>query len=101
MKPSYAQDLVQSLQVRLDGENLLLNFYVQPESLHYPSGVNYEIRDGVTRVVIDRCTVDQTCAPMSKDPRKLGMQDAMEVRIPYSGGPVVLVHTDAEQRIYP
>lgn len=102
MKPYYPQSLVQSLQVRQDGEDqLLISFYVQPESLHYPSGVNYEVRDGATRVMIDRCTVDQPCVTMVKDPRKLAMDDPMEVRIPYSGGSVVLVHADAEQRVFP
>lgn len=102
MKPYYPQNLVQSLQVRPDGEReLLLRFYVQPESLHYASGVNYEVRDGVTRVVIDRCTVRQSCSTMIKHPRTLSADDDMEVRIPYAGGPVVLVHADTEQRIYP
>lgn len=102
MKPYYPQNLVQSLQVRPEGDReLLLTFYVQPESLHYPSGVNYEVRDGVTRIVIDRCTVQQPCDTMIKDPRKLSADEDMQVRIPYAGGAVVLVHADAEQRIYP
>lgn len=102
MKPYYEKDFVQSLKAeRAGGDALLLGFYVQPESMYYPSGVNYEIKDGTMRVVIDRCAIRTECTTMVRDTRKLAADQPLEVRLPYHGERVVLVHADAEQTIFP
>lgn len=102
MKPYYEKDSVQSLKVEPVGDaELLLSFYVQPETMHYPSGVNYEVSNGALRVAIDRCTIREACNTMVKDTRELSPNEPLQVRIPYRGERVVLVHADGEQAIYP
>lgn len=102
MKPYYEKELVQSLKVERANENeLLLSFYVQPETMHYPSGVNYEVANGTLRVAIDRCTIREACSTMVRDTRELSTNEPLQVRIPYRGERVVLVHADVEQPIYP
>ncbi|HZX81618.1 MAG TPA: hypothetical protein VFE72_11780 [Lysobacter sp.] len=102
MKPYYEKDMVQSLKVERAGEGeLLLGFYVQPETMYYPSGVNYEVSGGTLRVAIDRCAIREACNTMVRDTRELSPSDPMQVRIPYRGERVVLVHADGEQIIYP
>lgn len=102
MKSYYEREVVQSLKVERAGENeLMLSFYVQPESMHYPSGVNYEVSNGTLRIAIDRCTIREVCNTMIKDTRELSPSEPLQVRVPYRGERVVLVHADAEQPIYP
>jgi len=101
MKPYYEKELVQLLNVDRAGDQLLLSFYVQPESMYYPSGVNYEVSNGTMRVMIDRCAVREACNTMVRDTRTLSTAEPLEVRLPHHGERVVLVHADAEQTIFP
>lgn len=102
MKAHYDKEWVKVLKVEaVEGDKLLLRLYAPSESLFYPSGVNYESADGVLRVAIDRCSIHETCDTMARDNRELTPSDPFEVRIPYRGERVVLVHTDGEQAIFP
>lgn len=101
MKPYYEKELVQSLKVDRAGDELLLSFYVQPETMYYPSGVNYEVSNGTMRVMIDRCAIREVCDTMVRDTRTLATDQPLEVRLPYHGERVVLVHVDTEQTIFP
>lgn len=102
MKTHYEKAWVKVVKVKpVEGDKLLLSLYAPSESLFYPSGVNYESADGVLRVAIDRCSIHETCDTMVQDKRELSPADPFEVRIPYHGERVVLVHTDGEQAIYP
>ena len=102
MKPYYEKEWVQALKVeKVAGDQLQLSFYVQPESMYYPSGVNYEVEGTTMRVTIDRCAIRQPCSPMVKVLGTPAANEDLTVRLPYHGETVVLVHADAQQQIYP
>lgn len=101
MESYYAKESVQSVQVSKEpNDALTLRFFVQSESLYYPSGINYE-RDGDTlRVVIDRCAIHGPCGTMVKRAVPMPQDQIAEVQLP-PASKVVLVHADQEEQIYP
>lgn len=102
MKPYYAQSDVSPVTARkLDDGHLIVEYKVFPETRFFSSGLNYQVNGDLLQVFIDRCEVGKECSPMAKSEVPLDSQWKAEVRIPYRGERVVVVHADGEQQIYP
>ncbi|BAV95911.1 hypothetical protein ABIE09_004051 [Lysobacter enzymogenes] len=102
MKPSYAKSAVEPVVVqKLQGDELSVRYSVFPESSYYSGGINYEKAGDTLKIVIDRCGISDKCAPMAKTVIPLDDKWQAEVRLPYHGEKVVLVHADQEEQIYP
>jgi hypothetical protein len=102
MKPLYPKAVVQPVTVqKLSDHEISLRYHVFPESSHYSGGVNYEKAGDALKIVIDRCGIGEPCQPMAKTTIPLDDKWEAEVRLPYDGGKIILVHADAEEQIYP
>lgn len=100
MKPSYAKSDVQPVEIqRIDADRVVMRFHVPPESMHFASGVNYEITGDVLRVAIDRCEVQGTCSTMVRRATPLPESRIGEVVIPFSGRKVTVVYSDREDNL--
>ncbi|MDR7193300.1 hypothetical protein [Luteimonas terrae] len=89
-----------SVQRLSDGE-IALRYRVRPESLYYSGGVDFERVGDALRVVITKCAVGATCAPMAKSVIALDNSWQAEVHLPYNGARVIVAHTDGETQVYP
>ncbi|QWP76294.1 hypothetical protein J5226_22335 [Lysobacter sp. K5869] len=98
MKPHYSEASVQpiSASVLADGQ-LSLIYRVPLESMFFSPGVDYQTQAGTLRVVIGRCRIRTDCAVMAEHVRPLTADGMAEVRLPYRGEKVVVVHADREQ----
>jgi len=102
LKPHYVRAAVQPVTVqKLPDNEISIRYHVFPESGHYSSGVNYEKTGNVLKVEIDRCGVGEKCDPMAKTVIPLDGKWEAEVHVPYHGEKVILVHSDAQEEIYP
>lgn len=101
MKGSYSQASVQPVVVERSGDAVVIRFVAPPESMFYVAGVSYEMRNGEMRVVIDRCPIRGECSTMVKSDAGLGEGRTKQVRVPFSGDRIVLLHADGEQQIFP
>ena len=101
MKPHYSKAVVQPVVVERKADSVIIRYQVFPESVFFSKGVNYEVVDGVLKVYIDRCNINETCKPMAETTVPLDAKWEARVSIPYRGEKVVLVHTDAQEQIYP
>lgn len=101
MKAHYSKAMVQPVAIdRTTPEQITIQYTTPPESLFYSPGINYEIKDGVIRVAIDRCGIRDKCAPMAK--AELPAEGwRSKVEIPYQGQKVVMLYTDTEEQIFP
>lgn len=100
MKPHYVEASVQpiSASVASDGQ-LRLSYRVPLESMFFSPGVDYEAQEGTLRVVIGRCRIDTDCAAMVEHIRPFNAEGLAEVRLPYHGEKVVVVHADKQQLV--
>ncbi|WP_266160091.1 hypothetical protein [Dyella silvatica] len=102
MKPFYPKTVVEPVTVhKLSDNEISIRYRVYPESNHYSNGVNYEKIGDALKVVIGRCSIGETCEPMAKTVIPLDDKWEAEVHIPYHGEKIILVHSGAEEQIYP
>lgn len=101
-EPVYSRSMVEPVMVekRSDSE-ISVRYKVHPESSHYSGGVDFKRVGDVLRIVIGRCAVGSKCEPMAKSVIPLDDSWQAEVRLPYDGGRVVVMHTDGETQIHP
>lgn len=102
MKPSYSKSSIEPVVAeKTSGSELTIRFAEPLESMHYASGISYEVSDGVMRVVIDRCPIRAECSTMVKRHVQPGASPQAEVTVPLQAGKVVMVYADGEAQIYP
>lgn len=100
MKPHYSEASVQPVAASALGNGQLSFSYRVPlESMFFSPGVDYQSRDGTLRVVIGRCRIRTDCTVMAEHVRPLTADGMAEVRLPYHGEKVVVLHADKEQPI--
>lgn len=102
MKPQYARLDVQPLTIEKVNDNQIRIQYNMPaETLYYSPGLNYQSKDGMLRLFIDRCHIRENCATMAKAPMSPDNGWRVSAELPYQGEKVVMIYTDAEEQIYP
>ena len=101
MKGSYSQASVQPVEVEASDGTAVIRFVAPPESMFYAAGVSYEMHDGDLRVVIDRCPIRGECRTMVKSDTRLGEGRTTQVRVPFDGTRIVMLHADGQQQVFP
>lgn len=102
MTPVYSKSSVEPITTEKSSDTeITLRYIVPAESMSYSGGVDFEQDGDSLRVVIRRCAVGEACTPMAKSVIPLDDRWQAEVRLPYSGAPVILSHADGEVQIYP
>ncbi len=102
MKASYPMASVQPVVVeRLPDGEALIRFVVPPESMYYAAGVSWRSSGRELQVVIDRCPIRGECSTMARSATALGEGRTTEVKIPFNGDRIVMIHADESQQIYP
>jgi hypothetical protein len=102
MKAQYSQSSVEPVQARtLDNQRISLRYRVYPESMYYSKGVDYRIDGDTIKVYIARCSIKEACTPMAETVIPLDGKWEAEVHLPHHGEKVVVVHSDAEEQVYP
>ncbi len=102
MKAQYSQSSVAPVQAtKLDDGQLALRYRILPESQFYSKGVDYREDGDTLRIFIKRCGTREDCAPMATNVLPADDRWQAEVRLPYRGGKVVVMHADGEQQVYP
>ncbi len=101
MQPTYSKAAIRDVDVSTQDAQLSLRYTYPAETAFYSGGVNLQREDGLIRVVIARCKVNDPCTPdvASHLPRPTNFK--AEVRFPWAGERVVLVHADGEQQLAP
>jgi hypothetical protein len=101
LTPGYSRDAVQPVVVRAGAAGeARIRFVSPPESLYYAAGVSYRATGDELQVVIDRCPIRGDCATMSKG-TLLDDRRTTEVRVPFDGTRLVMIHTDGVQPLLP
>jgi len=101
LEPHYSRNAVQPVVVQAsDDGHVRIRFVSPPESLYYAAGVSYRATGDELQVVIDRCPIRGDCTTMSKG-TPLDEGRTTEVRVPFDGTRLVMIHTDGVQSLLP
>ncbi len=63
--------------------------------------MSYRTTGDELQVVIDRCPIRGECTTMAKSSVPLGEGRTTEVRVPFHGKRIVMLHTDGTQQVLP
>lgn len=100
MKPHYSEASVQPISASvLENGQLSFSYRVPLESMFFSPGVDYQTQAGTLRVVIGRCRIRTDCTVMAERVSPLAADGMTEVRLPYHGEKVIVVHADREQSV--
>lgn len=102
MKGSYSKDAVQPVTVsKQDDGQAVIRFVAPLESMYYVAGLSYKVEGDDLVVAIDRCAINSNCKTMAEADRPLGEGRTAEVRVPFNGERITMLHSNGKQQIYP
>ncbi|MCC8628024.1 hypothetical protein [Xanthomonas vesicatoria] len=101
MRSDYKKNDVQPVKIEKAGDSLQITYHMPAESLFYSPGVDFANEDGVLRIAIRRCGINDKCDAMAKAAMPPAEQWTPKVTVPYAGEKVVLVYADTEETLTP
>lgn len=98
----YSRESVQPVIVKkITDDTISIQYSIPPESMLYSMGVDYQIKNGVMSVSINRCAIKQTCQPMIKASTPADNPWQALVLVPYHQEKVVMIYSDKSEQVYP